>query len=583
MANLVYWIAQNPPPVHFFLISGDRDFANLLHRLRMSNYNVLLACHSCSNSNVLCSAATVMWPWEALAKGEDFSPKRFNHPPDGLHGSWYGHYKGALDDPFLENESKKPIKVPSDSEHCSVPSDTKHGSIPKYVTNAILETLRPYPRGLSLSYLRDLLLQNSIALGTDFYGHKKFSYLLQSMPEVQLVKPLPGEGQPRVVLVNKRLLKPGDGSCKTLSSAQCNVRENDLTRTPQNDKKHPSLMSTPEVNSKPLSSSQSIDRTSSSQSIDRTRSFAENANENPPTFSVSSSPLVVLSEDEKKYQTTDVSAQTDSPIKHMELDETGTPGTPSSSEEANAVNKDGLLKRIWILWNGPENAKSEISQSCESTSVEVIDDLRMPLQDHNADNCKHNADNCIETSRRIHETSSNDDLSNGTNSSAAVSANLSISSDDDDSEKLKRNPSSPENPGPCSRPSSVSTGNAGEKDSSAMNKGIFSWASRWWAFGKSGADDSRTDRNVADEPTDSIEEFESKNASTCGREQQVANDIFGKAHLWDALQQQLSKPLGSEVVLKAKTRYIFPPSETNVFRLHVSLFLFTKSCCGFDL
>ncbi|RCV36109.1 hypothetical protein SETIT_7G293500v2 [Setaria italica] len=539
MADLVYWIAQNPPPVHFFLISGDRDFANLLHRLRMSNYNVLLACPSCATSSVLCSAATVMWPWDALVKGEDFLPKRFNHPPDGLHGSWYGHYKGALDDPFLEKESKEPIKVPSDSEHCSVRSDTKHGSIPKYVTNAILEALHPYPQGTSLSHLRDLLLRNSILTGTDFFGHKKFSYLLQSMPDiVELVDPPPGENQPRVILVNKRVLKPGDGSCKTLSSAQCNVRDNNLTRTPQNDKKHPSLMSTPEVNSKPLSSS---------QSIDRTRSFTENVNENPPTFSVSSSPLVVLSEDKKKYQTADASAQTESPTKHTEVDERVTPGTPSSSEAANAVNKDGLLKRIWILWNGPENAKSEVSQNCESASAEVVDDLRMPLQEHNADNC-------IETSRRIHKTSSKDDLSNGTNSTAAVSANLSISSGDDNSEKIKRDPSILENPEPCSRPASVSTGKAGEKDSSEKNKGIFSWASRWWTFGKSGADNSRTDRNVADEPTDSIEEFESSNASTCGREQQVVNEVFAKAHLWDVLEQQLSKPLGSEVVLKAKTR-----------------------------
>ncbi|CAN6335638.1 unnamed protein product [Urochloa humidicola] len=585
MADLVYWIAQNPPPVHFFLISGDRDFANLLHRLRMSNYNVLLACPSTATS-VLCSAATVMWPWDALVKGEDFSPKQFNDPPDGLHGSWYGHYKGALDDPFLEKESKEPIMLPSDSEHCSVPSDSKHCSVPsdstdcsvpKYVIDAILDALRPYPKGINLSILRSILQKNNIHLGTDFFGHKRFSCLLQSMPDiVELKGPFSGKNERRATLVNKRLLKPGDVSSKTLSSAQCNVRENNLTQTAQDDKR-PSLMSTPEVNSKPLSSSQSssaqcnvrennLTQTaqndkypslmsapevnskplSSSQSIVRSRSFTENASENPPTFSVSSSPLVVLPEGQKKYKTADVSAETESPAKHTEVDERITPGTPSSSVAENTANKYGLLKRIWILWNGPENAKSEVSPNCESTSAEMVD-LQIPLQEHNADHC-------IKPSRRIDKTSSKNDHSDGTSSTASVSANLSISSDDDSSEKIKRDSSILENPEPCSKPASVSTGKGGENDSSEMNKSLFSWASRWWTFGKSGADSSTTNRNVADKPTDSFEEFESSNASTCGREQQVVNEIFAKAHLWDVLEQQLSKPLGSELVLKAKTR-----------------------------
>ncbi|CAN6352964.1 unnamed protein product [Urochloa humidicola] len=583
MADLVYWIAQNPPPVHFFLISGDRDFANLLHRLRMSNYNVLLACPS-SATGVLCSAATVMWPWEALVKGEDFSPKRFNHPPDGLHGSWYGHYKGALDDPFLEKESKEPIMVPSDSEHCSVPSDSKHCSVPsdsnhcsvpQYVTDGILESLRPYPEGVQLSVLREILRKNNIHLGTDFFGHKRFSCLLQSMPDiVEVVGPSSGQSQPRATLVSKRLLKPGDESSKTRSSAQRNVRENNLTQTTQNDKR-PFLMSTPEVNSKPLTSSQSspaqcnvrenkLTQTaqndtypslmsapdvnskplSSSQSIDRSRSFKENVSENPPTFSVSSSPLFVLPEGQKKYQTADVRAETESPAKHTE--ERTTLGTPSSLGAENAANKDGLLKRIWILWNGPENAKSEVSQNCESTSAEVVD-LQIPLQEHNADHC-------IKPSRRIHKTSSKNDHSDGTNCTASVNANLSISSDDDSSEKIKRDSSILENPEPCGRPASVSTGKGREKDSSEMNRSFFSWASRWWTFGKSGPDSSTTNRNVVDEPTDSFQEFESSNASTCGREQQVVNEILAKAHLWDVLEQQLSKPFASELVLKAKTR-----------------------------
>ncbi|XP_062203284.1 uncharacterized protein LOC133905494 [Phragmites australis] len=529
MADLVYWIAQNPPPVHFFLISGDRDFANMLHRLRMSNYNILLACPS-SATSALCSAATIMWPWDALVRGEDFSPKRFSHPPDGLSGSWYGHYKGALDDPFLETESVEPIKTPSDSKHCSVP---------KYVTNAILEALHSYPKGVNLSDLRGELRKNNIFLGTDFFGHKKFSCLLQSMPDiVEFLDPPPGENQPYVAAVNKRLLQPGDQCSKTLISAQCNVKENNLTRTAHNDKTHPSFTSTylSELNSKPPSSS---------QSIDGNRSFAEAVNENPPTFAVSSSPSDVLSEDHKEYPTADVNAQPESPASRRKVDERTTPGTPSSSGIENSVNKDGLFKRIWMLWNGPEKAKYEVSQNRENTSAEVVDDLRTSQQEHNGDHRR-------KLLKRIHKNGCSD----GSDSTAAVSANLSTLSDDDRSANIKRDSSILENSEPCSGPASLPMGKAGKRDdSSEMNKGLWSWASRWWAFGKSDADNSTTNRNVIDEArTDSIEESESSNASTCGSGQQVVNEILTKSYLWDILEQQLSKPLGSEFVSKAKTR-----------------------------
>ncbi|KAJ1264877.1 hypothetical protein BS78_08G035500 [Paspalum vaginatum] len=565
MADLVYWIAQNPPPVHFFLISGDKDFANILHRLRMSNYNVLLACPS-SATNVLYSAATIMWPWDALVRGENFSPKRFNHPPDGLHGSWYGQYKGALDDPFLVKESEEPIKVPSDSQHCSVPSDvklcsippikvpsdsqhhavpsdTKHHSIPKYVTDAILTALRSYPKGISLSVLRSKLLKDGVSLGTDFFGHKKFSCLLQSMPDiVEFIAPPYGENELYVIAVNKGLLQTGDGSSEALRSDLCNVRENNLTRTMHDDKKHPSLMSTSdrEVNSKPQSSS---------QSIESSRSFTETVDENPSTFSASSSPFDVLPEDQNEYPVPNVNSQTVSPAKHSEVDERTTPGTSSSSGVENAVNKVGLFERFRMLLYGSDNSMSEVSKNCASTSAQAFDDSQAPLQESVVDHRQ-------KLLRRAHKTSSKSEHSDCTDGTAAVNYNLSNSSGNDHSEKIKRDPSIHENPGPFNKPPSVSTGEAEKKnDTSEMNRGFFSWASRWLTFGKSNADNSTTNIHVTDEPrTDSIEKFELSNASTRGSGQQVANEIFTKPHMWYVLEQQLSKPLGSELVLKAKTR-----------------------------
>lgn len=636
MADLVYWIAQNPPPVHFFLISGDKDFANILHRLRMNNYNVLLACPSNATS-VLCSAATIMWPWDGLVRGEDLSPKRFNHPPDGLHGSWYGHYRGALDDPSLVKESEEPVKVASDPKHFSVPSDTKHIPVPKYVTNGILDVLRSYPEGMLLSSLREELMNNRIDLGTYFFGHKKFSCLLESMPDVvKLVSPPNGENEPYVIPVNKRLLQsgdraldcpflekeseepikvpsdtkpspvpkyvtnailevlhsypeginlsllrgelkkkkvglspdffghkkfscllqsipdiveiaglqsgegyaiavnrrslqPGDGCTETLSSAQCNVKENNPTGAAHTNKKH---------------------TLSSSRSIDQSRSFTEILSEHPPTFSVSPSPSNGLSEDQSECPVADVSGLTELPAKHREVDEMTTPGTPSSSGVENAANKDGFFKRIWTMWNGPENVKSEVSQNCESTSAEVIHDLQTPLEE-----C--NADRRIKLLRRIRKTSSTNDRSDGTESTAAVSDNLSTSLGDSHSEKIERDPSIPENTEACRKHVAASMSKSGKKDdTSEMNRGLFNWASRWLTFGKSDAEDSSaTNISAADEPKiDSTEEFEPSNAPTYGSAQQAVHEIFTKPDLWAVLEQQLSEPLGSEVILKAKTR-----------------------------
>ncbi|KAJ7945292.1 40S ribosomal protein S10-1 [Quillaja saponaria] len=99
LVHLMCWVSQNPPPAHLFLISGDRDFAGVLHRLRMNNYNILLASPE-SAPDALCCAASIMWHWNALVRGENLTGKHYNNPPDGPFFSWYGHDKVTLEDPF---------------------------------------------------------------------------------------------------------------------------------------------------------------------------------------------------------------------------------------------------------------------------------------------------------------------------------------------------------------------------------------------------------------------------------------------------------------------------------------------------
>ncbi|XP_043698287.1 uncharacterized protein LOC122649008 [Telopea speciosissima] len=197
LIDLVHWVSQNPPPAHLFLISGDRDFANVLHRLRMNNYNILLASTD-SAPGVLCSAASIMWQWNALVRGESLTGKHFNQPPDGPYGSWYGYYKGPLEDPFLEMEQ------PACSRAEDLPeagTDSKPCPVPRAFLRQIRHILNLYPKGIPITTLRAELAKSNVTMDKDLFGYKKFSHLLLSMPTV--LKLLPGgDGQRLCILAN---------------------------------------------------------------------------------------------------------------------------------------------------------------------------------------------------------------------------------------------------------------------------------------------------------------------------------------------------------------------------------------------
>ncbi|KAJ6858090.1 hypothetical protein NC652_040589 [Populus alba x Populus x berolinensis] len=160
------WVSQNPPPAHLFLISGDRDFANVLHRLRMNNYNILLATKDTAPS-VLCSAASIMWLWNSLVKGENLSGRHFNQPPDGPYASWYGYYKGPLEDPFSVVEQPICSKVEDMPEASSEPAVRP---IPKAVMKKIGHILSSCPEGMSITDLRIELMKSKVSVDKDFFN-----------------------------------------------------------------------------------------------------------------------------------------------------------------------------------------------------------------------------------------------------------------------------------------------------------------------------------------------------------------------------------------------------------------------------
>ncbi|KAL1142733.1 hypothetical protein V6Z11_A11G114500 [Gossypium hirsutum] len=68
LVDMLFWAVDNPAPANYLLISGDRDFSNALHQLRMRRYNILLA-QPMKASAPLVAAARSVWLWMSLSAG----------------------------------------------------------------------------------------------------------------------------------------------------------------------------------------------------------------------------------------------------------------------------------------------------------------------------------------------------------------------------------------------------------------------------------------------------------------------------------------------------------------------------------
>ncbi|XP_030529426.1 uncharacterized protein LOC115740149 [Rhodamnia argentea] len=68
LVDMLFWAVDNPAPANYLLISGDRDFSNALHQLRMRRYNILLAQPQKASAPLQAAAKTV-WLWTSLVAG----------------------------------------------------------------------------------------------------------------------------------------------------------------------------------------------------------------------------------------------------------------------------------------------------------------------------------------------------------------------------------------------------------------------------------------------------------------------------------------------------------------------------------
>ncbi|KAJ6315094.1 hypothetical protein OIU78_018559 [Salix suchowensis] len=228
LVDLMCWVSQNPPPAHLFLISGDRNFASVLHRLRMNNYNILLAAKDTAPS-VLCSAASIMWQWDSLVKGENLTGKHFNQPPDGPFASWYVHYKGPLEDPFAVVEQPTCLKVEDTAE--ASPESAVH-PIPKTVMKQLCHILSSCPEGMSITDLQSELAKSNVPVDKDLYGYKEFSRFLLSMPHILILKS-DGDGRFVACCATTKAPEPFQlNPCKSTPTAVDNGKQH-ITKSPK--------------------------------------------------------------------------------------------------------------------------------------------------------------------------------------------------------------------------------------------------------------------------------------------------------------------------------------------------------------
>lgn len=68
LVDMLFWAVDNPAPGNYLLISGDRDFSNALHQLRMRRYNILLAQPQKASAPLIAAAKSV-WLWTSLVAG----------------------------------------------------------------------------------------------------------------------------------------------------------------------------------------------------------------------------------------------------------------------------------------------------------------------------------------------------------------------------------------------------------------------------------------------------------------------------------------------------------------------------------
>lgn len=543
LVDLMCWVSQNPPPAHIFLISSDRDFAGILHRLRMSNYNILLASKE-SAPSVLCSAASIMWHWSALLKGENITGKYFNHPPDGSY-SWYGHYKVPLEDPFSVVEQPQPT-CSQTKEVSEAGSDSKPRPVPKAVMKQICRILNSSPEGISLVDLHKELRRSNMSFDKDFYGYKKFSRFLLSMPHILKFKSV-SNGQYLIYAVTVKAREPSVCMSKENGSDSENAAEKPTNsqEAASGDDKHIKPVAKKPSNAVLQShlggqkASEPVVKQASEIQAERPAEEVlphqgEHTASKPVAKQVSKIPLEMPAKEVLPHQgeqtaSKPVAKQASKIPVEMPANEVphSHPGGPTAFEgadkqvaqsqvaavvEMEPTSEESFFEKVWRFWYGPPDYQNRTFEAKH---------LDSPLNGNSGSNSE-------EKSSSIPEKC------------------ISL---EDDSERVKLDGQCPKRPNQdvdkTTLSSSIDVSAAANKtiaeasvNNSEKSTGFFDW----FRFGESSKEDSNA----------SGEQLIEKSNMTDFKSQK--DEMFSQNSFWKDMESFLHSPRGSELVLQSKTR-----------------------------
>ncbi|XP_058213332.1 uncharacterized protein LOC131325219 [Rhododendron vialii] len=138
LVDMLFWAVDNAAPANYLLISGDRDFSNALHQLRMRKYNILLA-QPLKASQPLVAAAKSVWLWTSLVVGGPPVPN-VESSQFVFGGSSYLPNSDSLHVPVSEHMQMNQ-QAPSFSESPQKFSNVGKGPDPKHKGNLPRKTM----------------------------------------------------------------------------------------------------------------------------------------------------------------------------------------------------------------------------------------------------------------------------------------------------------------------------------------------------------------------------------------------------------------------------------------------------------
>ncbi|KAJ4828284.1 hypothetical protein Tsubulata_028599 [Turnera subulata] len=132
LVDMLFWAVDNPAPANYLLISGDRDFSNALHQLRMRRYNILLAQPQVASASLL-SAAKTVWLWTSLLVG---GPPLTEAQPQQLGNNGFVSTSDSMHIPVSDSfPIKQPIGSYAENPYSGAQGNAKSNYTPKGYDN----------------------------------------------------------------------------------------------------------------------------------------------------------------------------------------------------------------------------------------------------------------------------------------------------------------------------------------------------------------------------------------------------------------------------------------------------------------